>query len=51
MQNIVIRVGEALLIFAVLGIAVVFVLERLFIYRRNKHEKKRESFLDIIKRR
>jgi hypothetical protein len=48
MQNVVIRIGEALLVFAVLGIVVVFTLERLVIYRRNKNEKKIESFLDII---
>ena len=48
MQNLVMRIGEALLVFAVVGIVVVFALERLVIYRRSKREKKIQSFLDII---
>jgi hypothetical protein len=48
MQDVVIRIGEALLVFAALGIVVVLALERLVIYRRNKHEKKIQSLLDII---
>jgi hypothetical protein len=48
MQNVATRIGEALLVFAVLGILVVLALERLVTYRRYKHEKKTRSFLDII---
>ena len=48
MQDAVIRIGEALLVFALLGIVVVFILERLTIYGRSKYRKKTQSFLDII---
>jgi ABC-type uncharacterized transport system permease subunit len=47
-QNFLIRIGEALLLFAVLGIVVVITLEQLLIYRRSKHKKTTQSFLDII---
>jgi hypothetical protein len=48
MQNFGTRIGATLLVFAVLGIIVVFTLERFFIYRRRKHEKESQSFLDVI---
>jgi hypothetical protein len=48
MQDVVIGIGEALLVFALLGIGVVFILERLLIYRRREYRKKTQSFLDII---
>lgn len=47
-QNFLIRIGEALLLFAVLGIVVVITLEQLLIYRRSKYKKTTQSFLDII---
>jgi hypothetical protein len=48
MQDVGIRIGATLLVFAVVGIIVVFSLERFFIYRRRKHEKENQSFLDVI---
>jgi hypothetical protein len=48
MQNFAIRIGEALLVFAVLGILVVLALSRLVTSRRYKREQKTRSFLDII---
>lgn len=48
MQNFLMRIGETLLLFAVLGIVVVITLEQLLIYRRSKYKKTTQSFLDII---
>jgi len=48
MQNFVMHIGAALLVFAVLGIVVVLALERL-VSRRSKYEKTSQSFLDVIK--
>ena len=50
-QNFLISIGEALLLFAVLGIAVVVALEKLLIYRRSKYKKTTQSFLDVINQR
>jgi len=49
MQNFLLHIGAVLLVFAVLGIVVVLVLERLVSYRRSKFKEMSQSFLDIIK--
>jgi ABC-type uncharacterized transport system permease subunit len=50
MQNFLIHIGEALLVFAALGIVIVFTLERIIlIYRRSKNKTTSQSFLDVIK--
>jgi hypothetical protein len=43
------HIGAATLVFAALGIVVVFTLERLLSYRRSKYKKTGQSFLDVIK--
>jgi hypothetical protein len=49
MQNFLLHIGAALLVFAALGIVVVLALERLVSYRRSKCKEISQSFLDIIK--
>jgi len=49
MQNVFIHIGEALLVFATLGIVVVLALERILINRRSKPKTKSQSFLEVIK--
>jgi len=46
MQNFFIHIGEALLVFATLGIVAVLGLERMLINRRSKPKTTSQSFLD-----